>query len=305
MKMWTSLSMTAAALLFTGMVVGCGGGGGGGGGDTAGDAELSSENVGAFVNMLSDEAGCTYNGVQSASARTLPILDNAEAAKFVVMEAYLAKTPATASRATEVIYGDCGGSATTTGDETTATMSFSNYCSGDYGGVTTTLNGSIRLSQSQTQTSATLIASTPTPLNVKAENPNTDENVDVTVALDNGRLTLNESGATTVTATSLKIDDNINDDTYTIKNLDAVMSGDGSAVVSATYIDPELGTVDVTGTTDANGNGSLTVTGANNTSSTITSTGTEGVYSVTTNGSYTGTMDCSSVDTSIFDTFLL
>lgn len=302
MKKMHGLYTSAAALLLSGFLIGCGGGSDGGG--SGNDAELTSENVGAFVEMVSEQAGCEYTANQAAAVRDSSLLIDVAVARDVIKSTYDAKMADGAMpRETETIYGTCGGSATQSSTNTALTMTFDEYCSEDYGGITTTLDGSLMMTASQSG-SSTLNISTPSPLNIVTNNPNTDETVDVTVDVNNAKLTVNQDGSMNATASSIKITDNVNNDTYEIKNAQASVGSDGSIVFSATYVDPEIGSVDVSVTANQDGTGTVTVTGANGTTATIVSTSEYGVYEVQTNGETTGTMDCSQADTSILDGLL-
>ena len=304
MKKMHAFYTSAAALLLSGFLIGCGGGSDGGSG-SSGDAELTSENVSSFVNMVSEQAGCTYSDNQAAAVRDSSLLIDVAVARDVIKNTYDAKMADGAMpRETETIYGTCGGSATQSSTDTVLTMTFDEYCSEDYGGTTTTLDGSLKMTASQSGSSTTLNISTPSPLNIVTNNPNTDETVDLTMDVNNAKLTVNQDGGMNATASSIKITDNVNNDTYEIKNAQASVGSDGSIVFSATYVDPEMGSVDVSGTANQDGTGTMTVTGANGTTATIVSTSQYGVYEVQTNGESTGSMDCSQADTSILDGLL-
>lgn len=301
MKKMHAFYTSAAALLLSGFLIGCGGGSDGGSG-SSGDAELTSENVSGFVNMVSEQAGCTYSDNQAAAVRDSSLLIDVAVARDVIKSTYDAKMADGAMpRETETIYGTCGGSATQSSTNTVLTMTFDEYCSEDYGGTTTTLDGSLKMTASQ---SGTVTISTPSPLNVVTNNPNTDETVDVTVDVNNAKITIDQDGSIEATASSITMTDNINNDTYAIKDAQASVASDGTIAFSATYTDPDMGSVDVSGTANQDGTGTMTVTGANGTTATIVSTSEYGVYEVQTNGESTGSMDCSQADTSILDGLL-
>lgn len=322
MKWISTLNLAVAALGLTAMLGGCGSSDSGssdtpGSSSSAGmssssvaasssSAGMTSENVGEFASMISDEIGCEYTGSQAAVSRGEMGIVSINGAVKLMMANASDRAKEAKARETETLYGECGGSATMTASANgeTITMNFTDYCSSDYGGITTTLSGSVVLTATQSGENITLNASTPTPLNLVTDNPNTSETVNVTVDLQNGSMTMNSDGSMNISVSSVKIDDNVGGNVYQASNIQAEMSADGSATISAVYTDPELGTINVSGSFDANGQGSLTMVGADGSNSTISTTATEGVFIVTTNGETTGTMDCSSVDTSILDSLI-
>ncbi len=298
---WNNLIVTlAAAGLAFGLFVGCDGGGGSDGA-AGSNVELDSQNVNAFVRSISDELGCQYTAAQSAPLRSmlpvpvslLKIVANLSIEKADDGTSHLRAIP----RESEVVQGNCGGTMTTSATETKISMVFANYCT-EAEGTQVHINGGVSMTSSASGNQQTITASTTSPLNVKSTNPSTGEKVDVTVTLSKGRVTMgSDLSNLSVSASSVVITDNTTNQKYTLKNVSIKTTSDGGATFSLTYTDPELGTVTVNGSADENGNGVVTVTGSNGTTATITpvGVGTEGVFSIKTNGADTGTMDCSMV----------
>ncbi|MEA1918908.1 MAG: hypothetical protein U9N52_03625 [Campylobacterota bacterium] len=295
---WSNLIVTlAAAGLVFGLFVGCDGGGSGDGVSSS-TTKLDAENVNAFARSISDEVGCQYTAAQAAPLRSMiPIpLSLAKVATNLSIE----KSDDGASRLraipreSEVVQGNCGGTMTTSGTESKATMTFDNYCT-EADGTRVYVDGGISVTSSASGSQQTMTASTTAPLRLKSTNPSTGDSVDVTVSLSDGQLTMgSDLSNLTLSASSVSINDNTTGDKYTLSKV-SIKTSESGTNFSMTYTDPELGTVVITGTSDADGNGTVTMKGADGTTATITPGATEGVFSIKTNGSTTGTMDCSMV----------
>jgi len=320
------LMFLASIGLMFGMMTGCGGGssssGGGtppnGGGGTPPAAGLDNQKVNKTATRIADTLGCDYSTVTTSQNKKLNmalVYKTSGALKTVMdREAILESVTDTSSNAkdTQEITGDCGGTlsivtegdASETGDET-IDLTFTNYCNSETVGVATTLNGSLNIVLSQTsETSMTIAASTGTPLSIKATNPNTSENMDATIDLQDGEVVINTnaSGDMTsikLTASSVKLTDNVSGETCTATNLVAdvdmvTQATTFSATVSCAGND--TGSLSVSGTADASGQVTLEVTDENGKKGMLKSTDSEGVFDVSFDGVALGKMDCSMVD---------
>ena len=295
------MTIVSIGLVF-GMMSGCGGGGGDG--TPVAGTGLNENNVNESVGDIADELGCTYTPLtaQAAQKNVVLSLNATGLLKKTIEKGKLFKeAPLLAAAVTETVPGDCGGSMTIITDDAatppTMNVTLSNYCVTDTStGVNTTINGSLSATASESTDSMTLTASTPTPITINSTNPNTNESVSGTIDLNGGSLTINSDGSMSVSVSSLTIIDNVNNDTYTVTNLSATMNADGSVTFSGTFTVPDIGTLTVSGSVDAYGQGSITLTDANNNQATITPTSTEGVFNVSFENTPQGTMDCSMVE---------
>lgn len=297
-----------ASLMMAILLVNCGGGGSSPDSASAKGA-LSEQSVDNFAASISEELGCSYSDTGSAqgAVEKMGLL----AAQRTVLSAFSSTKTATiptrqkasARECSSPMAGDCGGTATICSSGESIIADFSKYCTQDYGGVTATLNGKVTIGISQSQDgSATYSASTQSPLNLKSVNPNTDENVDVTISVSNGVATkaASECGMH-IKADSVSISDNIAKKQYSAKNVDVVVNDQCVATIEADYTDPQIGSVHVSGTSDNSGNSTVTLTDAKGSTATFSSGSGNNVFTITTNDNESGTMDCSAVDTSILN----
>jgi len=321
MKVSKLVMLLASVGLVFGMMTGCGGGGGSSnvGGSTPPPtppaAGLDGQKVNETATQLAETVGCDYTTVTAAQSGKLnaalsykavgalkSVFESDSVLKNVLDASISAKT-------SDVANGTCGGSylLETDLDESgagTIDITFDHYCDDSTVGVATTLNGSLNIVLAQTsETSMTITASTGTPLNIKTTNPNTSENADVTIDLQNGEVVINTDASdnlTTIglTASSVTVTDNITGQSCTFSNVDVqidmlTQAATFSATVQCTG---DTGSINVSGTADATGQVAITVTDENGKQGTLTSTDVEGVFDVSFDGAPLGTMDCSMVD---------
>jgi len=305
-------------VLGLGLFFGCDSGSSDGSGATSTSAELDTQNVNNFAKKISNEMGCTYTELTESTAATLrgmlplqmvSIVANATDIKGKLTEDHTLSLRAL--RDVETTSGDCGGQMITTSNESTGSISyvFDNYCNGELTGANTVINGAVDMTVAQGSNAMVINASTTQPIRVTTVNPETNENVDVTLGLTggkvtvntvNGELTLDENLNVSLSASSGYITDNTTGEKYSGSNLSAQVAN-GVTQFSATYTDPDLGTVTVSGTGNQDGTATINVAGSGGTNAQFNETAAEGVFSVTTNGTASGTMDCSMVDTSSID----
>lgn len=283
---------------------GCGGGGGGGSSSGGGDA-LSNDDVNTFVASTSEQLGCMYTPTAAAELRSML---TPESLGVLGKIKALALAPDSSKSAvklrateTETVYGDCGGSMKVTTNEGSSSMSMTmemnDYCTEEYTGETTTIDGKLSIGMSESGTSLVMTASTSGAVNVVTLNPNTGETVDVSLTLDSGRLVMNEDESMSVTAKKVTVKDNTANETYTVSNLSLTSSANGDVSMSATFVDPQMGSVAVS----ANGNaedpmGMAITMSSGGSTAVIAPINDNGLFSVTNNGTRIGTMDCSMVD---------
>ncbi len=314
MKSSNFIISLVATSLSIGLLVGCGGGGGSSDGTPT--AQLSPTNVNKFVKSVSDEVGCTYT--QSQNAAQLRSVDSYFPIKTVVMELSTAlkdrgiysSNLRVALRESKVVQGACGGTMTlnSSADEKSGSYIFNNYCSTTDNGTRSTIDGKLDLSTSSSGSAMTINFSTPTPLHVVSQNPNTGKNVDVVLNVANGKFyssdgltdATSSKGTKTLSIGSVSIKDNASHESYSFRNVSVNMNG-SSTTFTASYADPDLGVVTISSSSgDLNSkNGTITISGAGGNKALITSGTTEGVFNVTSGGSRLGTMDCSTVSTTL------
>ncbi len=307
---------------------GCGGGDSSSGGSSgAPSAELNEENVNDFVEKISNEIGCTYTEENPGRAVSLQGMLPLQMVSVVIKATNIRDKfdgshtlDLRALREVETESGDCGGYMITTMNEDTGsiTFEFDEYCSGELTGVQTVIDGEARITMEEGANDSIVInASTTKPITIVTENPETGENVDVTISLTGGKVTINtvdgqlslENLNVKLSASSGYIADNVTGEKYSGSDLSATLADD-SVEFGATFTDPELGTVTVSGVVEMDvdsetGTGTITVTGAGGTNAEFKTTQQEAVFSVTTNGEPAGTLDCSQIDTSIVDTSIV
>lgn len=326
------LMLIASIGLVFGMMSGCGssGGSGGGSGSSGGNSSsngggtgLDEQKVNQAAAQMADTLGCDYSTIVTTQSEKLNMAlayKAAGAIKTAMNRENILNPAKTTQRSrdardTQEIAGDCGGTLVmdtqedTSGTSATYDLTFKNYCNSETTGVETTLNGTLHIVASQTsETSMKITASTGTPLNIKATNPETGEKTDATIDLKGGNvlLTMDASGNMTrmkITASSIKLTDNVNGEAATITNLIAdvnmqTQATTFSATVSTTGND--IGKLSVSGTAnDSTGQVSLEVIDENGKKAMLESTNTEGVFDVSLDGAPLGKMDCSMVDNPI------
>lgn len=322
MKMRKFVMLMASLGLVFGLMTGCGGGSSSDGDVTQPPAPpvagLDDQKVNETATQLADTLGCDYTTVATAQSGkfnaafsykavgALKSVLESDSVLKTVMEAYIS------AKTEETVPGSCGGSylmvteEDTSGTGGTIDITFDNYCDDTTVGVATTLNGSLNIVLAQSsETSLSITASTGTPLNIKTTNPNTSDNIDTTIDLQNGEVVINTDATsgdlTTIglTASSVTITDNVTGESCTFTNVNvqidmATQSATFAATVNCTGTD--TGSIDVSGTADATGQVAITVTDENGKQGTLTSTDVEGVFDVSFDGAPLGTMDCSSVE---------
>jgi hypothetical protein len=298
------------------LLVGCGSGGTSDATVTQ-TAQLSPQNVNNFVESVSNEIGCSYTETQSAPLLRgentfLPIKKVfIEVSDMLKIQGVDTSNLRKEFRKTQTVNGECGGTITTvtSADGKSVSYSFVDYCNESSGGTQSIVNGGIAISTSASGGSVTVGFSTSSPLNMKSVNPNTNERVDVTLAISggsfyssDGSFTLEDEGTSSskiLTISSISIKDNVSGESYSFQNVRVNMNG-SSTTFTASYTDPDLGVVTISSNGDLNTkNGSITISGANGQSAVITSSSTEGIFNVTSDGSTLGVMDCSTVSTSL------
>ncbi len=312
----------AVAGLSLGFLVGCGGGSSGGGSDDipANDitptAQLSSQNVNKFAQSVSDEIGCTYTQIQSA-----PILRSAESS-FLPIKTIISDVSVMLNdkginvnnlrvniRESETIPGACGGNMVvySSSDGKSGSYTFNNYCSTTSDNTNIITNGALALSSSKSGSGMILDFSTTKSINIKSTNPNTGKKIDTTFDVKNGSFYSsdsnlgvdfdNPSGTTKLTVSSISVKDNVTKKYYSFQNVKVNMSS-SSTTFSASYTDPDLGLVTLSSNDSDIGakSGDVVITGAAGEKALISTTSTEGILNVTTDGELIGKMDCSTVD---------
>ncbi|HHD73041.1 MAG TPA: hypothetical protein ENL02_03970, partial [Epsilonproteobacteria bacterium] len=226
MKNYTKYGVGIASLCLSLMLVNCGGGSSSSGGENSSSdgstkGELTNKSVESFAASISEELGCTYTSEGNVQAAVNKNGFLAVGRAGAVVFSNTKRTGTTLQRATprecsSPMAGGCGGSATICSSGESLIADFSDYCTQDYGGVSTTLDGKITIGIAQSDDgSATYTASTQSPLSIKTVNPNTEENVDVTLSLSNGKAVKapTECGMH-VTASSISVTDNIAKENY-------------------------------------------------------------------------------------------
>jgi len=321
MKMF---SLLGSVLLFLGLslFIGCGGGSSGG---TSANA-LTTESVNNFVRGISNKLGCEYTEgafVNPDVGLDDPLPDGGGSVFPAAMRNLLGNivdadgklnqdvsSNLRTLRETENIVGDCGGSIIITANEATgdATYVFDDYCNGELTGERSVINGALSLKMTQSDVLLVIRASTTQALNIVTTNPETDENVDVSIELSDavltvkGTLSLSDLSSLDVklTVASGSIADNSTGLVYSGRNL-LLTFVNGVAEFSATFTDPELGVVTVSGTADENQEFTINMVGAGGGNAIFTTTSQEAVFAVTTNNEPAGTMDCSMIYTSLLE----
>ena len=295
-KLW--MSIAAAGLVF-GMMTGCGGGGGsdggsGGGGDTP-DTGFTPEKIDTQVGQIADQLGCDYSKGAAAQSTQKSITLSLKTTKIIGSVIENKKDlPIIAESMTEE--GNCGGSMTVNGDDTSANYQFDNYCTKDPDtGIQVELDGSLALTVNEAE--KTITASTPSALTVTSNNPNTGEDVSVTVDLDKATVLVMEDGRMKITITSLTIKDNNEGKTFGISGFTAnIDQNTGEMSFNGKLDNPSLdvGQLSVKGNLNSeNGTGHVTATDQKGVKVELTTTSTEGVLDVVYDGAPLGKMDCS------------
>jgi len=272
--------------------------------------DADTQKVNSFVQNAADQLGCSYtaqsNAVQLRSAIPLSTLLSVAVVGNVFKED-VEKTTKDGNvslrihlRETEVKNGSCGGTMTSIDtDKVGGSVVFANYCTGEVGGVQSTVNGKMTMSTVKaSETKSTITLSTTTPLRVVSTNPNTNEKVDVTMTVDSGKLVINNGYV--LTAKSVVITNNVEHDTLTLNNVSMTSTEDGAATIDIALVDPVLGRVSLHMATSQQNDhvvlDSFTLTDTNGMVATMTETGTKAVFNVSTNGRTNGTLDCSTAD---------
>ncbi len=302
MKNWKLIVGAAAAASF--LFVGCGGGSDdapANGGDTIpATSNMTPQNVDDMATTTAGQLGCVYTSNNPAPAlRTAQSASNLLVVKKVTEKIVIGTVVDTSlrgapQREVQVENGNCGGNYTLTSTDTTFNIVFNDYCTTDLGGVETKVNGSANI-QMVSLDPINVALSTPNSITVKSTNPETNEQIDVEINVQNGQATQAADGSTTLTASSVYIKDNVSGEEFSATNLSATMSENGNIAFSADMVLPDLGPTHIVGDITDAGLGTITLTSGGDTT-VITST-SEGVFTVTTNGTQTGVMDCSMVET--------
>jgi len=295
-------------VLTLGLFIGCGGGSSGGGTSNvpaAATSELTAENMNGFVRKVSDKFGCEY----TENAANKAVILRKENSIAVAMESAVRNIidgklnqalRALRTTETETTDGDCGGKLITTTNEDTGTMylDFQNYCNGEVTGEQTVINGAIDAKMTGEEGLVVVTASTAKVLNVVTTNPD-DKKVDISISLDSAVITIKgtisfddlESLDVRVTVKSGSITDNTAGLSYSGKNLIATYKN-GETEFSATFTDPDLGTVNVSGDMDENEQATINMVGSGGSNAKFSTSSQEGVFTVSTNNKVTGTMNC-------------
>jgi hypothetical protein len=332
-----AFNILGSVLLVLGLslFVGCGGDSGSGGGasnpsggtstPTGGSANaLTTENINDFARGISNKLGCEYTEGTSVNSNVssvaplpgggghiLPAAMRNLISNVVDVDESLNQNVSSKlrlSRETETIVGDCGGKIVATTGKATgeATYVFKDYCNGKLTGERSVINGAIGLKTTQSDGLLVIKASTTQALNIVTTNPETDENVNVTIKLSDGVITVKgaisldnlKALSIRLTAASGSITDNTTGLVYQGENLIATLNN-GVTNFSATFTDPELGKVTLSGSASENQDDDvINIVGSGGSNAKFTTTAQEAVFAVTTNNKPVGTMDCSMVDTS-------
>jgi hypothetical protein len=292
------------------LFIGCGGGSGGGDTPTAAaTSTLTSKNVNDFAKKISDKFGCQYteNAATKASLLRKESLFSAvvESTVHNLINAKLNQgLRLLRATSTETTNGDCGGKLLTTTNEDTGSIyfDFQNYCNGEVTGERTVINGSLDTKVSAKEGLMLINASTRKTLNVVTTNPD-NEKVDASINIDSAVITIKgtvsldnlEALDVSVSVKSGSITDNTTGLGYSGKNLKATYKN-AETEFSATFTDPELGTVNVSGYVDKDKKATINLVGSGGSNAKFTATSQEGVYGVSSNGEEIGVMDCPTSD---------
>jgi len=318
MKARRVLILMASLGLAMGLMTGCGGssnqGDDNGGGIPVKPAGLNNAKVNATATKLATTLGCDYTPVTAQASATVNMIlpyQTIEKVKTLMVQKDMVfrmkEAVRTTKQDTQVTPGSCGGTLTTItntieGKGGTIDLIFDHYCDDKQVGTKTVVDGSVHTEISQSTNQTVVQVSTSKPLNIKSTNPNTKEKMDVTIALQDGELTLNGDIHTMdtlhITVKSINVTNNITAESCTATNIVMDINNKKVTTFSADVDchNKEMGPLKVKGKFDAeSGEGIVEVTDVNGKKGRLKSTGTEGLFEVSFEGVKQGNMDCSMV----------
>lgn len=271
---------------------------------------LSNESVDLLArNAAVIIPGCSYTSENSiVFLNTNDVLTYKTIIRNLVDKKDESKTTKRSTAINQTLTGTCGGTATITGSENNGdsnlTFALNNYCTNN-GNDQTVLNGSMNIFVDTNiidgvSTIKGLTASTQGNGIVIATTVD-NQTVTETVKLTNFSATIGEQNSITADNISIVSSEN---GTYQIINLNIITYTENNInylqVVSSTYIDPDVGSVNLTTTPIAitgNGTGSATITVSNGDNSAVftSNDASTGYFNLVQNGKTIGALDCYSL----------
>jgi len=280
--------------LVFGLMTGCGSSGGSSDSGDHSDGGITVDKVNDQMGSIADDVGCTYTEITSAKKLQPDVVLSIKTTKIIgkVIES---KKELPMIAGTEA--GNCGGSVTMP-DDFFGDFVFDNYCYQDEdSSARINVDGSLNVG---TNDAGNFTASTLSPLRIRSTVPDTGENVDVTIQLDRGVLAINDDGTYTITANSVRVNDNITGDVYTATNLSVHTDGHIANFTGVLNPGTDTGELYIRGSVNIDSQqGTITITDSDGVVVIITTTGVEGVFNVTYNGAPLGIMDCSMIEVPI------